>query len=99
MTFYTTTVYTSCDCPHEEDSHYLIRCGCPNDRTPDHPMYQMEDGFHRIWCSDCLRYCSQPPACPGVTSATRVTSLSAILLQLKGFGRSLITCEVACILR
>ncbi|KAJ3722449.1 hypothetical protein C8R42DRAFT_666909 [Lentinula raphanica] len=49
-------------CDHY-DSHYLVRCGCPNDRPPSHPMYFLDDAFHREWCAKCLMFCYQPPHC------------------------------------
>ncbi|KAJ3736570.1 hypothetical protein DFJ43DRAFT_632682 [Lentinula guzmanii] len=49
-------------CDHY-DWHYLVRCGCPNDRPPSHPMYFLDDAFHREWCAKCLMYCYQPPHC------------------------------------
>ncbi|KAJ4479390.1 hypothetical protein J3R30DRAFT_3477906 [Lentinula aciculospora] len=49
-------------CDHY-DSHYLVRCGCPNDRPPYHPMYSLDDAFHREWCAKCLIFCYQPPHC------------------------------------
>ncbi|ESK96706.1 hypothetical protein Moror_6723 [Moniliophthora roreri MCA 2997] len=50
----------SCDHP---ESRFLVRCGCPNDKPPSHPMHSMDDAFHREWCSKCLIFCYQPPHC------------------------------------
>ncbi|THU93397.1 hypothetical protein K435DRAFT_861553 [Dendrothele bispora CBS 962.96] len=53
---------TQCCCNHT-DSHFLVRCGCPNDKPSSHPMHDMDDAFHREWCTKCLRFCYQPPNC------------------------------------
>ncbi|KAF9034446.1 hypothetical protein BDZ89DRAFT_1062520 [Hymenopellis radicata] len=58
-----TPTSTRCNCCTHESSHYLIRCGCPNDRPPTHPMHIMDDAFHRQWCATCLLFCVQPPTC------------------------------------
>jgi hypothetical protein len=89
-----TAAVDHCVCPHTEDSHYLIRCGCPNpnNHSPKHPMSQMDDAFHRVWCSDCLLYCDQPLSCPGLHSKTRVHYLNAILMGLQTSFRGLLAC-------
>jgi len=53
---------SQCCCPHT-NSHFLVRCGCPNDKPSSHPMHTMDDAFHREWCTVCLRFCHQPPQC------------------------------------
>lgn len=87
-----TAAVDHCVCPHTEDSHYLIRCGCPNNHSLKHPMYQMDDAFHRVWCSDCLLYCDRPLSCPGLHSKTRVNYLNAILMGLQTSFRGLLAC-------
>lgn len=54
---------TECPCCPHKNSHYFIRCGCPNDKPPSHPVHIMDDAFHREWCSTCLLFCVQPATC------------------------------------
>jgi hypothetical protein len=61
-----------CCCPHT-NSHFLVRCGCPNDKPPSHPMHVMDDAFHREWCTICLRFCYQPPDCTYVRRTSHRT--------------------------
>ncbi|KAJ4497745.1 hypothetical protein C8R41DRAFT_185411 [Lentinula lateritia] len=71
-------------CDHY-DSHYLVRCGCPNDRPPYHPMYSLDDAYHRKWCAKCMAFCYQPPHCKYTTQPKRRLIhplLLAILLKL-----------------
>lgn len=63
---------TSCSCKHSEDMHYLIRCGCPNDRPTSHPMHVNDDAFHRAWCGGCNKYCYKDPDCPQVLPTIRM---------------------------
>lgn len=89
-----TVVVNPCTCLHAEHSHYLIRCGCANDRGPKHPMHQMDDAFHRVWCSECLIYCYHPPSCPGLHSTTCVNYLNATLRGLQTSLRVFLSCEL-----
>ncbi|KAG7087693.1 hypothetical protein E1B28_013640 [Marasmius oreades] len=57
-------------CNHPE-SRFLVRCGCPNDKPPSHPMHSLDDAFHREWCSKCLLFCYQPPTCPYILRTER----------------------------
>ena len=59
-------------CGHKAQKHCTIRCGCPNLRGPDSSMYLADDAFHRHWCSDCLKYCSQDDACTSVLPSVQV---------------------------
>ncbi|KAF9526020.1 hypothetical protein CPB83DRAFT_858521 [Crepidotus variabilis] len=63
---------TSCTCKHESNVHYLIRCGCPNDRPASHPMHINDDAFHRVWCDGCHKYCYKDARCPNDLPTTRM---------------------------
>ncbi|TFK72373.1 hypothetical protein BDN72DRAFT_334956 [Pluteus cervinus] len=84
-----------CDCPHGERNHFLSRCGCPNTRPSNHPMSRMDDAFHRMWCTDCLGYCSQDPACQRTSATTDQATrklhqkIYATLVRLK---RTIVSC-------
>ena len=59
-------------CGHKAQKHCTIRCGCPNLRGPDSSMYLADDAFHRHWCSDCLKYCSQDDGCASILPSVQV---------------------------
>ncbi|KIK67906.1 hypothetical protein GYMLUDRAFT_36709 [Collybiopsis luxurians FD-317 M1] len=67
------------------DSHFLVRCGCPNDKPPSHPMHSMDDAFHREWCAKCLIFCYQPPHCKYVYRSKRRTIHPALFATILEF--------------
>jgi hypothetical protein len=68
-------------CEHSLEQHFAMPCGCPSQRgaatiTFVHPETKesLDDAFHKLWCSSCLKYChiEQGIVCRSSTSDLRL---------------------------
>jgi hypothetical protein len=66
---------TTCNCQHNANDHYLVRCGCLNDRPSSHPMHINDDAFHHTWCHICRIYCYKDAVCPNDLPDTHAVRL------------------------
>ncbi|TFK24888.1 hypothetical protein FA15DRAFT_387886 [Coprinopsis marcescibilis] len=77
-----------CSCKHERHDHALIRCGCSYDAAniTDKTSRPVDDAYHRLWCSTCLKFCSKDACCPSALPQLCVTEargFSLLRLPLK----------------
>ena len=74
---------TTCNCQHNADDHYLVRCGCLNDRPSSHPMHINDDAFHHTWCHICRIYCYKDAMCPNDLPDTHTVRLPLYFLYTR----------------